>query len=81
MTATLLDAGAVLTVRDGKLVIHVDSALPDELLSALRRDRSEIIERWLERAAIREFDGGYQRSEAESLASKDLLCLDSDWRS
>ena len=74
MIATLLDSGAVLTVRDGKLVIHAESALPDELLSALRRDRSEIIERWLERAAIREFDGGYQQSEAETLASKDLQC-------
>ena len=73
---TLLDAGAVLNVRDGKLVIHTESALPDEVLALLREDRDTIIEFWQERAAIREFDGGYQQSEAETLASKDLLCLD-----
>jgi len=78
---TLLDAGAVLTVRDEKLVIDARAPLPDGLLNVLRRDRSEIIERWQERAAIREFDGKVHRTQAESLASKDLLCLDSNGRS
>jgi hypothetical protein len=79
--ATLLEVGAVLTVRDEKLVINTRKPLPDELLNVLRRDRSTIIERWEERAAIREFDGVHLRIEAEALASEDLLCLDSSSRS
>ena len=78
---TLLHAGAVFAVRDGRLIIHVDEPLSGDVLNVLRHDRSEIIERWHERAAIREFDGGYQQTEAESLASEDLLCLDSSSRS
>lgn len=39
-------------------------------------DDEDTIEAWNERAAIREFDGNYERADAEYLASKDLAALD-----
>ena len=38
----------------------------------------ELIEAWQERAAIREYDGGFSRPHAEALAVLDLLDIDPD---
>lgn len=72
---TALNLGADISVRDNRLVITARSPLPEELIAGIRAIRHEIIEAWCERAAVRQFDGGFRRSEAESLASRDITGL------
>lgn len=72
LIATLLDADVLLMVEDGRLKLDAPQALPDEWLGTLRRCRDELIEAFNERAAIREFDGGIARADAERLAWDDL---------
>ncbi len=72
LIAALLDADVRLMVQDGRLKLDAPHALPDEVLSILRSCRDELIESFFERAAIREFDGGFARTDAERFAWDDL---------
>lgn len=38
-----------------------------------RLDERDVLEWWTERAAVREYDGGTQRDEAERLAMVDVM--------
>lgn len=68
-----LNANAKMTVRNGSLVISAERQLFPELLTSLRLHRDEIIELWIERAAIREFDGNLSKQDAEVAAAIDLM--------
>jgi hypothetical protein len=70
--AVLLDAGAELVVTNDRLIVNVAFPLPEALVALIRQHQVEIIEAWQERAAIREFDGGFTTTEAERLAWIDL---------
>lgn len=72
LIATLLDAGVVLSVDGGRLKLDAPHELPNELLTTLKKCRDDLIEAFIERAAIREFDGGLPPSDAERLAWDDL---------
>jgi hypothetical protein len=48
-------------------------AVHESIENVLSRLPEELIEAWSERAAIREFDGGYIRPHAEALALLDLI--------
>ena len=72
LIAKLLDAGVLLSVEDGRLKLDSPQTLPDELLTTLRKCRDDLLEAFIERAAIREFDGGIARADAERLAWQDL---------
>jgi len=43
-----------------------------ELARRLGRDPDDVVERWTERAAIREYDGGQDRASAERDALDDI---------
>lgn len=43
-----------------------------ELASQIGRDGDELVEWWAERAAVRQFDGGQPRGDAEREAFEDL---------
>jgi hypothetical protein len=45
------------------------------LSASLNQPLETVREMWSERAAIREYDGGYPRAEAERLATEDVLRL------
>jgi len=70
----LLDLGrlGILLEADGeRLRFHPRSALTPDLLDLLKAHKADLlaaIERFEERAAIREFDAGLSRHEAERLA-------------
>jgi hypothetical protein len=56
----------------------IEPIIPDAfgvIVRDTRRSRDEVIETWRERAAIREYDGGYSRAEAETLAMDDTRDL------
>lgn len=72
LIAKLLDAAVLLSVEDGRLKLDAPQKLPDELLTTLRTCRDDLIRAFTERAAIREFDGGFARADAERLAWQDL---------
>jgi hypothetical protein len=46
----------------------------EDLAHQLRLDADDVIERWAERAAIREHDGGQPRDDAERDAFDDIRC-------
>jgi hypothetical protein len=48
-------------------------AVHESIQSVLDRLPEELLEAWEERAAIREYDGGYSRPHAEALALLDLI--------
>lgn len=70
--AALLDAGAELMVRNDRLIVKMEFPLSAALVAIVREYHDDIIEAWQERAAIREFDGGFNTTEAERLAWIDL---------
>jgi len=76
-------AGLSIEVEGADLIVEADCEMPPDLLASLRQHKAELIavlvvskpskvQRWRdefeERAAIREYDGGYTRAEAERLA-------------
>ncbi len=65
----LHEAGVFLTVRGDRLLYRCQAgAMTDDLRADLLTWRPELLAEYQERAAIMEFDGGLQRSEAERLA-------------
>jgi hypothetical protein len=60
----------VTDVTDGNGVGEARDETSETLVSDLTPDQREL---WEERAAIREYDGGYPRAEAERLALADVL--------
>ena len=73
--AALLDSGAELVVRNGRLIVSVAFPLSNSLVNVLRQNRDRILDAWQERAAVREFDGGFTTDDAERLAWDDLRTL------
>ena len=78
-------AGFTLDLADGKLLVAPASMLTDELRTALRANKTEVLallaaehdaeaEAFEERAAIMEFDGGLPRTEAEAAARQCVDC-------
>ena len=78
-------AGFTLDLADGKLLVAPASMLTDELRTALRSSKTEVLalltaereadaEAFEERAAIMEFDGGLHRAEAEAAARQCVDC-------
>ena len=81
-------AGVHITVNDGDLILKADIQPPLSILDALKRHKDEIValvcqenrslspddwkEYFEERAAIREYDGGQSRDEAEMAALEDI---------
>lgn len=64
---------------DGRLAVSGGATLTDDLRAAIRTHRDAILdcladhaELWEERAAIREYDGGFPRAMAERLAARDV---------
>jgi hypothetical protein len=53
-------------------------AVHESIQNVLDRLPEELLEAWEERAAIREYDGGYSRPHAEALALLDLIDNDPD---
>jgi hypothetical protein len=67
--------------RDGlRFCLRQGRLTPDNVawikanLDAVKREAWPDFDRWEERAAIREFDGGMTRAEAEAAAYGDLTC-------
>lgn len=74
----LVRLGVVLSMApDGRLAFDApDGVLGDNLLDSMRVHRDELlalIERFEERAAVRQFDGGIGRAGAEILAVTDVM--------
>jgi len=74
----LRSAGVVLSIdRDGRLAFDgPDDVLTDDRLSVMRSHRDDLlalVERFEERAAVVQYDGGLPRPEAERLALADVL--------
>jgi hypothetical protein len=78
-------AGFTLDLADGKLLLTPASMLSDELRTALRASKTEVLallaaereadaEAFEERAAIMEFDGGLPRADAEAAARQCVDC-------
>lgn len=71
----ILDLGITL-VPDGKRVrLKVPSGVPRSTIDEISVFREDIIEAYNERAAIREFDGGFSTEEAQRLAIEDLIAM------
>lgn len=76
----LRDLGAILALTDDGLEIDAPAdVLSDERLARLRDQKPALrellqaeAEYFEERAAVREYDGGFGRSEAETLARADI---------
>ncbi len=74
----LRSAGVVLSIdREGRLTFDgPDHVLTDDRLATMRAHRDgllALVERFEERAAIAQYDGGLSRSDAERLALAELL--------
>jgi hypothetical protein len=72
----LIRAGVVLSVEGGRLRFDGPAVSLGgdaiERMRACRDDLMDAIEHWAERAAIREFDGGLARADAERMALIDV---------
>ncbi|MBL8852898.1 MAG: hypothetical protein JNK57_02890 [Planctomycetaceae bacterium] len=73
----LIRAGVVLNVDEGGRLRYDGPAdsLGGDVIERMRGCRDELrdaVERWSERAAIREFDGGMDRADAERMALIDV---------
>ena len=67
-------AGVALRIEGGAIRYTAPrGALTADLRAALVEHKPDIIFEYEERAAIREFDGGLDRAEAERLAAADVL--------
>lgn len=64
--------GAVFFFRDGEPHLSSPIELDITTIETIATGRRAIIEAWQERSAIREFDGGLKRPEAEQLACQDI---------
>lgn len=76
----LIRAGVQLSIRNGDRVSFDGPAhfLGNDVIDRLRENRDQLIvliELFQERAAIREFDGGMNRAEAEAAALSDLVVM------
>lgn len=61
------------SLRQGKLTPHAVAWIKANL-DAVKREAWPLFDEWEERAAIREFDGGMTREEAEAAAYEDVTC-------
>lgn len=61
------------SLRQGRLTPEAIAWVRDHL-DAVKREVWPEFDRWEERAAIREFDGGMTREEAEAAAYEDVTC-------
>lgn len=61
------------SLRQGKLTPHAIAWIKANL-DAVKRETWPLFDEWEERAAIREFDGGMTREEAEIAAYEDVTC-------
>ncbi len=74
----LVGLGVVLTMTpEGRLAFDAPAGvLGGDLLDAMRAHRDELlnlVEQFEERAAVREYDGGLSRADAERLALADVM--------
>jgi hypothetical protein len=76
LMAELIEGRVVLSVEGGGLCYNgpADSLGWDviERMQGCRDDLRDAVEHWAERAAIREFDGGMDRADAEAAALIDV---------
>lgn len=75
-------------IRDGWTVRLRRGRLDDDALAWLRENKRRLMrevwpefDEWEERAAIREFDGGMSRADAERAAYKDVMGVQDDAQS
>jgi hypothetical protein len=66
-------AGAEFVPNGDELRIRAPQPLPPDLAADLRACRDVLLDVYRERAAIREFDGGLSRADAEALAAGDVM--------
>jgi hypothetical protein len=78
----LIRAGVVLSISsEGRLSFDAPKDCLDDLLPLMLANRDDLlalVEQFEERAAIREYDGGLDRSEAERLAFADVMLMAPD---
>lgn len=80
----LIRAGVQLSLReDGRVSFDGPAhSLGDDVVKRLKENRDQIvvlIELFQERASIREFDGGMNRSDAEAGALSDLVAMATEY--
>jgi len=76
LLAELRDRGVALRVVGDRLRYRPEAAVTPELrdqMAACKSDLIALLERFEERAAIREYEAGFTRAEAERLALDDVL--------
>jgi len=76
LVADLHARGVAIRMVGDRLRYRPMSAVPPELrarMAACKDDLLDLVQHFEERAAIREFDGGLSRAEAEQLAWEDVL--------
>jgi len=80
----LIRAGVQLSIqRDGRVSFDGPAhSLGDDVVKRLKENRDQIvvlIELFQERASVREFDGGMNRSDAEAAALSDLVAMATEY--